>query len=246
MATYEPEPVFRRSAFTSYLLLAFAVLFWAGNFVLGRAIHAEIPPVTLAFWRWAVAAVVLLPFAAGITWRHRQIVWRERRLVATLAMLGVVVFHVCIYSGLQTTTATNAAILQAAVPVLIPGFSWFLLREAVSVQQLIGILVSLAGAAVIVLHGRPLALLDLELTSGDVWILFSVPAWALYSTLLRRLPPDLPQMAFLLTIVSVGLLILAPLYALEVAPVGGFAPSPPNMLAIAYVGLFASVISYVL
>ena len=51
--------------FSPYLLLVLTILFWAGNFNLARAIHADVPPLGLSFWRWAVAALILLPFAWG-------------------------------------------------------------------------------------------------------------------------------------------------------------------------------------
>ena len=46
-----------------YLLLGLANLFWAGNWVLGRALREAFGPITLNFWRWTIAAAVLLPFA---------------------------------------------------------------------------------------------------------------------------------------------------------------------------------------
>ena len=46
-----------------YLLLVLATLFWSGNFVLGRAVSAHIPPIGMAFWRWVGALAVLLPFS---------------------------------------------------------------------------------------------------------------------------------------------------------------------------------------
>jgi drug/metabolite transporter (DMT)-like permease len=38
-----------------YLLLTLTALFWSGNMVLGRGIRADVPPMALAFWRWAIA-----------------------------------------------------------------------------------------------------------------------------------------------------------------------------------------------
>ena len=46
-----------------YLLLTLTALFWSGNMVLGRGIRADVPPLALAFWRWAIAFGLVLPLA---------------------------------------------------------------------------------------------------------------------------------------------------------------------------------------
>ncbi len=226
-------------------LLSLAVLCWSGNFVIGRAVHADIPPVSLAFWRWSVATLVLLPLAGPVAWRHRRVIWRERRLLGLLALLGTVLFHVFVYSGLRTTTATNGAILQAVVPVVMPLFSWLVLRDPLFRLQALGILVSFIGVAAIILRGAPAAIAGIAFTPGDLWLLASVPVWALYSVLLRRLPKDLPGLAMLMAIAVIGLVMLTPLYLVEVARVGGFAVTADSVLAVLYVGVFASVVAYV-
>ena len=61
------EPEATRSGFPAlspYLLLTLSALFWSGNFIVGRAIREDIPPIGLNFWRWVIAFAILLPFAA--------------------------------------------------------------------------------------------------------------------------------------------------------------------------------------
>lgn len=229
----------------AYGLLAVAALCWAGNFILGRAVHAEIPPVGLAFWRWAVACAVLAPFTAGVAWRYRAVLVRHWRLVGVLAVLGVAVFHVCIYRALHTTTAINVALIQATVPLLIPIVGFALDREPVGSRQGAGIVLSLAGAATIVLRGDLAALAAFDFAPGDLWALAAAAAWSVYTALLRRAPRDLPPLALILAIAALGSAVLAPLYLWERAVLGGFAVTVDTVLAIAYVALFASVVAYI-
>ncbi len=228
-----------------YLLLVVAISCWAGNFVLGRAIHGDIPPITLTFWRWAVAGAALLPFAAPALWAHRRTLLRHWKLMVTLAATGVGLFHISVYVALQTTTATNAALIFATVPVLIPIMSLALFREPVTPRQILGTAVSLLGVTVVIVRGDPAVLASLELTRGDLWILLAVLVWSIYSVMLRRIPPGLPMLAILLAITAIGLLILAPLYVWEFATLGGFEVTLANVLGIAYVALFASVLAYI-
>jgi drug/metabolite transporter (DMT)-like permease len=226
-------------------MLVVAALCWAGNFVVGRVVQADIPPITLTFWRWAVAGATLLPFAAGPLWASRSVALKHWRLLVVLAATGVVFFHVLVYAALRTTTATNAALIMATVPVVVPLISLVLDGIGVTRRQALGIAISLIGVAVIIVRGDFAVLAGFRLTPGDLLMLLAVPMWALYTVLLRRLPPALPPLAMLLAITAVGLALLLPAYGWELFVVGGIVLRPANLLSIAYVGLFASVISYI-
>ncbi len=102
-----------------YLLLAASALFWGGNFVLGRAVASEIPPISLNFWRWGSALVVLLPFTLAGLWRHRAVVAAHWRVLLLLAVTGIGAFHSFIYLALASTTAINASLFMAAIPAII-------------------------------------------------------------------------------------------------------------------------------
>src|ERR671917_2281959 len=91
----------------AWLLMLLPGLFWAGNAVLGRAVAGEVPPVALAFWRWAVAATLVLSFA----WRHLRHDFRPLLrawpVVLALSVLGVGAFNTCLYVAAHTTSALN-------------------------------------------------------------------------------------------------------------------------------------------
>jgi drug/metabolite transporter (DMT)-like permease len=106
MAPKPSEPrLDRLGRVPAWLILIIPPLCWAGNFVIGRAMHAEIPPGAFTFWRWVVAAAVLVPFAAADAWRHRRVLVRLQYFV---------------YRGLQTTTAINGVLIMSTIPVAIP------------------------------------------------------------------------------------------------------------------------------
>ncbi len=228
-----------------YLLLAASALFWGGNFVLGRAVAGEIPPISLNFWRWSSALVVLLPFTLAGLWRHRAVVAAHWRVLLLLAVTGVGAFHSFIYLALASTTAINASLFMAAIPVIIPVFSLILDGEVLSRRQGLGIAASLAGVVVIIGRGDPGALAALAFNPGDLWMLAAVPLWALYSVLLKRRPMALPDTVFLTCIIGLGVALLLPAYLWELSARGGIALSADNLMAIAYLGVFASVVAYV-
>jgi drug/metabolite transporter (DMT)-like permease len=227
-----------------WLLAMLPPLFWAGNFVLARALHADIPPIALSFWRWAGALLILLPFVSASLWRQRALIRRHWPLLALFAVLGVTNYNTLAYLGLQHTTATNGVLLASVTPMVILALSFLLFRVPLRGHQIIGILLSMAGVAVIATEGRPLLIADWEFNRGDLWILAASLDWALYSVFLRWRPAEMQPATFLGAIVAIGLPPLAILYAWELGTGQGFAISPVTLGAIGYVALFPSVLAY--
>jgi drug/metabolite transporter (DMT)-like permease len=219
-------------------------LFWSGNFVLARALHADLPPLALSFWRWTGALAILLPFAWRGLWRERALLGRHWPVLALLAIVGVTNYNTFAYLGLQDTTATNGVLLNSVTPVIIVGLSFLLLRQPVRPMQFAGILVSLAGVIVIATEGRPQMLAGMPLNRGDLWIITAALDWALYSVCLRWRPAGLAPQTFLTAIIALGLVPLAGLYAWELSTGRGFAVNATNLGAIGYVALFPSVLAY--
>lgn len=238
-----PSPP-ERGSLSPYLLLIIPPLCWAGNFVVGRAMHADIPPAALTFWRWAVAALVLLPVAGVAAWRLRRELLRHWRLLAVLAASGVLGFQYCVYRGLQTTTAINGVLIIATIPAVIPAIAYGLDGTRLRLRQAAGIALSMLGVGIVILQGDLALLAARRLTPGDTWMALAVPMWALYSVLVRRLPAAVPPLVLLLATIIIGLVLTAPLYGADIAAGRGFAVEQPTLAAIGYVGVFASVIAF--
>lgn len=242
---HRETPVIAQALHSPYLLLVLTTLFWAGNFVLGRAVEGIVPPLALAFWRWAVALAILLPIA----WPRLRVEWPLVRAhwisLTVLAVLGVANYNTFAYVGLQYTTATNAVIMVSTTPVLIVALSFALLRITVSARQGLGIVASLMGVLVIVTGGEPQTLLALRLNRGDLWVLGAILSWALYSVcLMKWRPPGLHPLALLSATIAIGVLVLLPFYAGEAA--GGVVPkiNGVTLASIGYVAVFPSVLAY--
>ena len=225
----------------AYLLLALTMLFWAGNWVLGRALRDAVEPFTLNFVRWALATLILAPFALPALGAQWPVVRRHLGILLLLALTGVSLFHAMVYLGLRTTTTVNAILLNSSLPLFILACSWILERERATPRQVGGILLSLAGILVIMSRGEPASLLGLEVHAGDAWILAAMPIWGVYSVLLKRRPPELGGVAFLFVISALGTLLLLP--AALLAPPRW--PAPGALLGVLYIAVFASVLAFI-
>src|SRR5512138_944015 len=179
------------------LSLAVASLLWSGNFVIGRAVAGRVPPVALAFWRWAVALAVLLPFTFRALRAAAPALRRSWRILVPLGILGVGNFNLLVYVGLTETTATNALLLNSACPAFILAISFAAGLGRASPRQPPGIALSLAGVVAIVTRGAPGTLLSVSFARGDLWVLAAVLSWAAYTLLLDRRPPGLDPIALL-------------------------------------------------
>jgi len=225
-----------------YLLLVLTTLFWSGNFIVGRAVHGTVPPVALAFGRWAGAFLVVI----GIAWPRLRRDWpmllRHWPMLLLLAATGIAAFNTFVYIGLGSTTALNGLLMQSTMPAAILLCSLLLFGERPGVMQVLGIAVSFAGVVVIITRGEACALGRITLNVGDLWMFAAVLAYALYSVLLRRRPPVHP-LSLLAAIFALGAAMLVPFLAWESATAAPHLDRP-TVLAVLYVAIFPSVIAY--
>ena len=232
---YSPSP---------YLLLTLTSLFWAANWVVGRAMRDDMPPIAMGFWRWAIALLILLPFAAPELRDKWQVVRANWLTLTLLGLLGAVAFNTLIYVGLQYTAATNGVLFNSISPILIILLSWVVARERISRLQTCGVLLSLAGVLAIVARGDFATLAAFHFNRGDLWLITAMLLWAIYTIVLRRRPPGLSAMGFLAAMLLLSLPFLLPFYLWEFGERGGFALTPATVAALAYYGTIPSIVAY--
>ena len=172
-------------------LLLLPPLVWAGNSILGRLVADMVPPITLNFFRWLLATLLLMPWA----WRvllPSSAMWSHWRRYAVLSLLGVGCYNSFQYLALHTSTPINVTLVGSSVPVfmLAMGAVWF--KQRITLRQLLGASLSMAGVLCVLGRGDWQTLMRVELVVGDLYILMAVFCWALYSWLLS-LPQDPPE-----------------------------------------------------
>lgn len=225
-----------------YMLINFSALIWATNFFLGRSLRDEIGPVMLTTIRFVVAGLLF----ALILWRRPA---GEKRpgqqwlVLLGMGFTGIFAFSSLLYTGLQTTTATNAALIIGASPLVITLMAVFMLGERPRRQFWLGIVVSMVGLVVVVSRGEILALLQLQLNIGDLLILLAVVAWGLYSVWGQGVMRERSAISTTALSTWFGLLFLFPVAGWEATQ------TPTNwtpfvILATLYIGLFPAFLAY--
>ena len=228
----------------AYLLLVTAPVLMISNMLAARWVAGEIPPVALAFWRWTVTMVVLLPVAGPRLYAHRAALRREWPTILVLGALGMGLCGAPVYLGAETTTATNIGLIYAASPVLIVVLARAFWGEPVGARQTAGIALCLLGVLAILTRGDVLALAGLSFVAGDLWILLSTVAWAIYSVLLRYSRSVLPILVRFEAMVIAGVACTLPFYLLEIGLGRTAEADPPTLLAILFVALVPGIAAF--
>jgi drug/metabolite transporter (DMT)-like permease len=226
-----------------YLLLSITTLCWAGNAIVGRLAAGHIPPVTLSFLRWSLAFLIVLPFA----WNHLVRDWPAIRaklgIMILVSVTGISAFNTLQYWALEHTTALNTLLLQSSGPLIVAVWSLILLSVRLTLAQAIGIVVSLIGVLVILLHGDLSALSSIQFNEGDLIFLAAMVIFGLYSVLtLKR--PAIHGLSFVAFTFGCGAACLIPLLIWELLTRPLMALDARNLASLFYVAVFPSTLAY--
>lgn len=227
-----------------YLLLILAVLFWSINFVVGRAVRLDVPPVALAFWRWAGASMLIFFPALPYLKQDWQQVRKNLPILLLLSLTGVAIFNTLVYAGLQWTIVINAVLIQSLMPVVIVAMSFLLFGEKINKLQIVGIIISLSGAFTIILKGDVNLIDTISINRGDIFIFTAVFSYAAYSVLLRKRPAIHP-LSFVAVTFIIGSVMLLPFYLWETFSGRPIHFNATTLQAVCYVAIFPSIVSYI-
>jgi len=145
------------------LLAVAATIIWSGNFIISRAISTEVAPVTLSFYRWATAVVLLLPFA----WKHIQSAWqivKEHKVYFFwTSLMGISLFNTFVYVAGQTSTAINMALIgTTSSPIMSVVLAHYFLKEHIGLRRITGMLLCICGILFLLSKGSFQNLLHLQ------------------------------------------------------------------------------------
>ena len=230
----------------AYILLILTTLFWSGNFIVGKAASLfEIPPFTLNFYRWVFAWLILAPFTLPEIIRKKNYILENIGLIIILGITSVTIFNSIVYYSLNFTQVISGVLTISAIPVMIIFFCWLFKIEKTNIYQISGVIFSLLGVVVIIAKADLKNLLNLNFNKGDLWMVFAMFSWAIYSALLRKKKFELSQLSLLQTIISAGLIFLLPTYLIELALGYKVSIHLPFVLTLAYVVIFPGLASFI-
>ena len=229
----------------AYVFLILATLFWSGNFIVGKAASLfEIPPFSLNFYRWTFAWLILAPFTLKEIIKKKNYIFKNIKLVLILGITSITIFNSIVYYSLNFTQVISGVLMISTIPVMIIFFCWIFKIEKTNLYQILGVIFSLCGVAVIVTKADLGKLLSLNFNKGDLWMVVAMFSWAMYSALLRKKKFKLSHVSFLQTIITAGLILLLPAYLIEMSLGYRLNINVPFILTLTYVVLFPGLASF--
>ena len=187
----------------------------ASNLVVARGGVEFVPPISLAFWRWTVVFLILLPFTYVTLKNNFHIIKKEYKKLFFLGSMGCGVCGAFPFLAGETTTVTNMGIIYTSSPVFIILISYFFFQEKINLTKVIGLITCLIGVFVIIIKGDIDLLINLRFTIGDLWMLAAAVGWALYSIYLFYWKSKLKIFDRFAMISFFGALSLLPFYVGE-------------------------------
>jgi len=187
----------------------------ASNLVVARGGVEFVPPISLAFWRWTVVFIILLPFIYFSLKKNSKIIKNEYKKLFFLGAMGCGVCGAFPFLAGQTTTVANMGIIYTSSPIFIILISSIFFREKINFIKIIGLTSCLIGVFSIIIKGDLNLLISLKFTIGDLWMLASAIGWALYSIYLFYWKTKLPIIQRFALIAFFGAVSLFPFYIIE-------------------------------
>ncbi|MGB0629638.1 MAG: DMT family transporter [Alphaproteobacteria bacterium] len=226
-----------------YLITSLGILCWSGNFVVGRWANIDVPPIALSFWRHLFAAVVIVPFV--LPYLKKDMAEIGNSLWSIAAMGGLLAAgNTLVYYAVLHTTVTNAALINAGVPVATIAFSWLLLRDLINRWQAVGIVLAFSGIVLVVTRADTGILMSLRFGPGDLFMLLSVVCWAMYLVMLKRTPVSVSPLTLLFVMTVSGTAWLTPAYGVELAMGLRMDWSWITLACLGYVVLFSTLVAW--
>jgi drug/metabolite transporter (DMT)-like permease len=227
------------------LLALIAVIVWGGNFVIARGVSNQISPIALAFYRWSLATIILLPIA----WKQFRCELPIIRLhipnLLFAALFGITLFNTLVYVAGHYTTAINLALIgTTSSPIMSTLLAYFFLKEKPGGLRIVGMLFCITGILWLLSGGSWHNLRNFHFSKGDVWILGGAFCFAVYNILFRKKSPNISPYAYLFTVFAAGSLFLFPAWLIEKQQVAAIEWTPALLGTILYLGAGTSVISF--
>lgn len=227
-------------------LLLIATILWGGNFVIGRAVASDLPPFTLAFFRWCVALIVFLPIIYPSLKREWPQIKKHWVIILVLGFTGVASFNTLVYIALHYTTSINASLMNMLTPVIIYILSFIFLKEKLNRNQIIGTVISFLGVMTIISNGSIKVLQHFTFNKGDLIVIIAVVLWSIYSLLVKQYAKVLPGHSTFLVSIAVGIVMLLPFYIHETLTTTMIIHwSGTSIFAVLYTGVLASIVAFI-
>ena len=223
----------------AYALPMIAVLIWSLNITVTRYVAEFISPISISFYRWLIAFVLMSPFVLLSVWKYRTEIRQHAWQFAVLGACGMVFYQGLAYSAAHYTTATNMGIINAFTPIFTIFISIFILKEMPTRYAVIGGILSFLGLLYVMSQGNLQSLMHLAGHWGDLLMILAVFLYAFYGVFLKKWQIKIPLLTSLYVQIAFALLFHLPF----VFVLGLDVINSQNVGSVLYAGVFPSIVA---
>lgn len=193
------------------LLPIFAVFIWALNIVVTRYVADFISPVSISFYRWLIAFLLLTPFMLKKVLQNRLQIKQYLPKLAVLSAFGMVLYQGLAYTASHYTTATNMGLINAFIPIFTIIVSLLVLQEKPTIFAIAGGILSFLGLIYVLSQGHMSNLISHGGFLGTALMLAGVFFYAFYGVFLKKWKIKLPLLVSLYVQIIFALIYHLPL-----------------------------------
>jgi drug/metabolite transporter (DMT)-like permease len=229
------------------LLAITASFIWSGNFIVSRyAIHLA-GPISMAFLRWTLATITMLPFAYTNFIKELPIFKQHKSYFFLMGLVGFAVYNTLIYTSGHYTTAINMALIGSIIhPIVATVLAAFVVNEKLHWKNVTGILLGVVGIVFLISKGDVHNILQFKFATGDLWMVAAGFCFGSYNVFVKKKPAGISPNSFLLCLFAIGAIILFPFSLYEMAYIQPIHFSYTFLLIILYIGIGNSTVAYFL
>ena len=229
------------------LLAIVACVIWSGNFVISRyAIHLA-GPISLAFFRWSIATMVMFPLAYVNFKKEIPIFLKNKTYFFWMGLIGFAIYNTFIYTAGHYTTAINMALIGSIIhPIVATVLASIFVKEQLNWKNIAGIIIGLIGIVFLITKGQMTTITQFKFSTGDLWMVAAGICFGTYNVFVRKKPVGISSNSFLFVLFAIGAILLLPFSIYESNYVQPVVYNLHFLYVVLYLGIGNSTIAYFL
>lgn len=232
--------------FKAYAELTFAMII-AGSSVVASKLLVQTLPVFLASECSLIVALTILIPLTYITKKSIPKIDNKTRIVLFLqSITGIFLFRVFLFFGLKFTSAIESSLITSTSPAMVGLLAFFLLKEKLSLNRIIGIVFVVVGLLIVNVYSPPAISSYTNSIKGNVLILIAIVGEALFSILSKMTTTNIPPIYRTTIIAAFAVVLFIPCSIYDILHFDFSQVNNTAFLSVLYYGTFVSVVSYIL
>lgn len=229
--------------FKYYILMIFATLLFAGAFIAGKLGSGSFSPVVMTFLRIALATLIIFPI---MMFKEKEFKASKEELILALKLgfVGMTCYHLFFFSALKYTTASNASVINASMPILTAIIATFMLNEKLPFKKMIFIGSAFVGVVLTIINWDINSLINMAFNKGDLLMLCGTFSWSTYGVLIKKSKVKISSLKLMSYSLLMCTILIAPFAIREILLYKSLNVPLRDYYSILYMAIFPTVIGY--